>query len=77
MPTKNSTKSKEAMASMTGSLSLQVTGGGGTTDYTELENLPTINGQVVKGDLTTEDLGIKAGYDASYDAENEHITLSL
>jgi hypothetical protein len=76
MPTKNSTKSKEAMASMTGSLSLQVTGGG-TSDYSELENLPTINGHTVKGDLTTEDLGIKAGYDASYDAENEHITLSL
>ena len=33
------------------------TGGtGGVSDYTELENLPTINGHVVMGELTSDDL---------------------
>lgn len=27
-------------------------------DYNELDNLPTVNGTVVKGDLTLEDIGI-------------------
>lgn len=31
---------------------------GGTKDYNELNNLPTVNGVEVKGDLTFEDLGI-------------------
>lgn len=29
-----------------------------TTDYTRLNNLPTINGEIILGDLTLEDLGI-------------------
>lgn len=33
-------------------------GGGGTTDYNKLKNLPTINGNQVKGALTTDDLDI-------------------
>lgn len=35
-------------------------GGGGTTNYNNLNNLPTINGVTVKGNLTLEDLGITA-----------------
>lgn len=30
----------------------------GASDYTKLSNLPTINGVVVKGNLTSQDLGI-------------------
>ena len=37
---------------------LTATGTGGTTDYTELENKPTINNVTVTGDLSLSDLGI-------------------
>lgn len=33
-------------------------GGGGTTDYTELENKPQINSVTLSGNKTTSDLGI-------------------
>lgn len=36
-------------------------GSGGTTDYNQLNNLPKINNVELKGNLTTEDLGIVAG----------------
>ena len=62
-------------ASLSGSLSLQVIETGEGADYDKLTNLPTINGVVVKGDLTTSDLGIERGYDASYDAEDENLIL--
>lgn len=68
--------SLNAIATLSGSLSLQVVEGG-TSDYDELVNLPTINGVVLKGDLTSEDLGIERGYDATVDpADVEHIILS-
>lgn len=35
------------------------TGEGGMSDYTQLSNLPTINGVTVQGDLTSDDLGIE------------------
>ena len=63
----------DGCASLSGSLSLQVVEG--SSDYDQLTNLPTINGVVVKGDLTTKDLGIERGYDAFYDAEGENIIL--
>lgn len=63
----------DGCASLSGSLSLQVVETG--SDYDQLTNLPTINGVVVKGDLTTSDLGIERGYDASYDAEDENLIL--
>lgn len=62
-------------ASLSGTLSLQVVEG--TSDYDKLDNLPTINGVVVKGDLTTEDLGIERGYDVTYDAEKEQLKFDL
>ena len=42
-----------------------VTGGsgGGTSNYNELENIPTLNGKPIKGDLTTADFGIENGKD--------------
>lgn len=62
-------------ASLSGTLSLQIVEG--STDYDKLDNLPTINGVVVKGDLTTKDLGIERGYDAHIDPEDdEHVILS-
>ena len=61
-------------ASLSGSLSLMVVEG--STDYEKLDNLPTINGVLVKGDLTTSDLGIERGYDAQIDPEDsEHLIL--
>lgn len=37
-------------------------GGGGTSDYTRLSNLPKINGVEVKGNLTAEDFDIQPKY---------------
>ncbi len=37
--------------------------GGGTSDYNELENIPTLNGKPIQGDLTTADFGIENGKD--------------
>ena len=63
-------------ASLSGSLSLQITEVI-DADYNNLENLPTINGVLLKGDVTTKDLGIERGYDARIDPEDdEHIILS-
>jgi len=63
-------------ASLSGTLSLMVVEGG-TSDYNELENLPTINGVLLKGDLTQKDLNIERGYDAAVDpADDEHLILS-
>ena len=62
------------IASLSGTLSLNMVEG--TSDYDHLDNLPTINGVVVKGDLTSKDLGIERGYDATIDPEdNEHLIL--
>lgn len=64
----------ETKASLSGSLSLMVVEG--TSDYEKLDNLPTINGVLLKGDLTTSDLGIERGYDAQIDPEDsEHLIL--
>ena len=73
-------KPKQAIspiASLSGSLSTSITEIVETKDYEELENLPTINGVLIKGDLTTKDLKIERGYDAQIDPEDdEHIILS-
>lgn len=61
-------------ASLRGSLSLQITEVG--ANYNNLENLPTINGVLLKGDLTTDDLGLDRGYDAQTDPNDpEHLIL--
>lgn len=67
----------KGMTSLSGSLSLQVNEVK-TSDYNELDNLPSINGKLVKGDLTTHDLGIERGYDAQIDPDDpEHLILSI
>ncbi|MBP5595034.1 MAG: hypothetical protein J6Y02_06605 [Pseudobutyrivibrio sp.] len=59
---------------MSGSLSLQIL----NTDYEKLDNLPTINGVLVKGDLTSKDLKIERGYDARVDQlDDEHLILTV
>jgi hypothetical protein len=49
-------------------------GGGGTTDYNRLNNKPSVNDNILEGDMTTSDLGITDGYIATY--RNEKLTLS-
>ena len=39
------------------------TGGGGTTDYNNLENKPSINGNTLSGNKTAADLGLASGSD--------------
>ena len=64
-------------ASLSGSLSTQITQVIVPADYNELENLPTINGVLLKGDVTSKDLGIERGYDARIDPEDdEHLILN-
>lgn len=65
-------------ASLSGTLSLQITETPPAPgDYNTLDNLPTINGVLVKGDLTSEDLKISGGCDAQIDpGDDEHIILS-
>lgn len=67
----------EEQAELSGNLSLQVTNVIVNKDYNELDNIPTINGRLVKGDLTSQDLGIERGYDATIDAERERLILRI
>lgn len=51
-------------------------GGTGTKDYNALDNKPTINGTVVKGDLTLEDIGAASnGSRTTYDPDDEHVII--
>lgn len=51
-------------------------GGTGTKDYNALDNKPTINGTVVKGDLTLEDIGAASnGSKNTYDPDDEHVVI--
>ena len=52
------------------------TGGGGTSDYNQLSNKPTINGRIVSGDLTSEELDVESNYNTSYDADEENLIIS-
>ena len=65
---------RSSIASLSGSLSLQVVTQ--SADYNEMINLPTINGVLLKGDMTSKDLGIERGYDAVYNPEDESLTLT-
>lgn len=50
-------------------------GGGGTTDYTDLENKPSINGVELIGDKTNADLDIFSKVDYSYDEQECELEL--
>lgn len=51
------------------------TGSGGTTDYTQLQNLPTINTHTVTGAMTSSDLGLQSAltFDGTYDASTNKV----
>ena len=49
--------------------------GGGTTDYEALENLPTINGQLVMGDKSLKDYGIQPAGNYAEASTTRHLAL--
>ena len=51
-------------------------GGGGTSDYNQLSNKPTLNGRLLSGDLTSEDVDVESNYNTTYDAEEENLIIS-
>ena len=51
-------------------------GGGGTTDYNQLSNLPTVNDVTLKGNLKSEDIKVEDNYNATYDPDSEGIIIS-
>lgn len=50
-------------------------GGGGTTDYNQLSNKPSLNGRTLAGDLTSKDVDVESDYDTSYDPEKENLII--
>lgn len=50
-------------------------GGGGTVDYNQLENKPSINSHVLVGNLSADDLDIGGYNDVQYDSEDENLHL--
>ena len=59
--------------SMSGSTSNEIV----NKDYNELENLPTINGVLIKGDLDKAELQMEHGYSATVDGmDSEHVILT-
>ena len=50
-------------------------GGGGTNDYNQLSNLPSIGGATVKGDMQPTDIGAEPDMDYYYDPSDESVTL--
>ena len=57
-------------------LELDTGGGGGTNDYNQLINLPTLNGVELKGNLTSKDVDVESDYDTTYDPEEERLIIS-
>ena len=51
-------------------------GGGGTSDYNQLSNKPTLNGRLLSGNLTSEDVDVESNYNTTYDAEEENLIIS-
>lgn len=50
-------------------------GGGGTMDYTQLNNLPKINGVTLVGNLDSSDIGVEKDMSYTYDSDDENVTL--
>lgn len=50
-------------------------GGGGTTDYNQLSNKPTLNGVTLEGNMVSKDVKVEADYDATYDQEDENLII--
>ena len=54
-------------------IELNTGGGGGTSDYNSLKNLPTLNGTTIKGNLVSKDVKVESDYDVTYDPEEENV----
>lgn len=50
-------------------------GGGGTTDYNQLSNKPSLNGTVLEGALKSKDVDVESDYDTTYDADEENLII--
>lgn len=50
-------------------------GGGGTTDYSQLTNKPSIGGTTLEGELDPTDIGAEPDKDYYYDSTDESLTL--
>lgn len=48
-------------------------GSGGTTDYNQLVNKPSINGVTLVGNVTSDDIKVEEGNTMTYDPESESI----
>lgn len=57
-------------------LLIELGGGGGTTDYNQLSNKPTLNGVTIQGNLKSEDVKVEGNYDTTYDPDSEGIIIS-
>lgn len=51
-------------------------GGSGTSDYDALDNRPMINGVVLEGDKSAQELGLDK-FEATYDEPNEKVTITV
>lgn len=51
-------------------------GGGGTNDYNQLVNKPTLNGTTIQGDLKSSDVGVEADYNTTYNPGDETVVIS-
>ena len=51
-------------------------GGGGTTDYNDLTNKPSINGHTLSGDMTSDDIGVQSKIDNQYDPSDEEVIIN-
>lgn len=51
-------------------------GGGGTTDYSQLVNKPSLNGTTLEGTMTSKDVKVETDYDTTYDPEEEKIIIA-
>lgn len=51
-------------------------GGGGTSDYNQLSNKPSLNGKTLSGDLTSKDVDVESDYDTTYVPDEENLIIS-
>ena len=56
-------------------LDLKTSSEGGTRNYNELENLPTLNGTQLKGNMDSKDVGVEGDMEYRYDPATETVTL--
>ena len=57
-------------------MELNTGGGGGTNDYNQLINKPTLNGVPLEGDMVSKDVKVEADYDATYNPEDENVIIA-